>query len=327
MSRQRLRGVIVRASQGLAVLALSYLFVFLLLFFLPGDPIRNRLNDPELNFTQEQVDQLLAYYGLDQPLLVQLWNSLSRLARGDLGYSLVTVTPVNERIVDALPSTLQLLVVTLVIALGIAFVLSALAIAGPGAGVQRFAAAVPAAVLSVPVFVIGLLVLLIFSYGLGWFNTLQADSWASTVPAAAVLALPVSAPFARVFIENAREVQHEPYVTFARSKGLTTFEVLTAHVAKPASLPAVTMFGLALGELVAGSVIVESLFNRQGIGSVISSAVSGQDAPVLLGVILLTAATIVTVNFLVDLLYPVLDPRLRSGIEPESTTNARGIIA
>lgn len=314
-----------RVGQGLVVLVLSYLVVFLLLFFLPGDPVSARLSDPESNFSPEQVDQLLAYYGLDQPLWVQLWQSVGRLLRGDLGYSLATVEPVGERIAQALPATLQLAALTVVFATALAIVLAVVATAAPSTRIRGLAAAVPAAMLSVPTFVIGLLVLQVFSYSLGLFSTLQADGWTGAVPAAAVLALPVAAPFARVVIENAREIQGEPYVAFARSKGVGDLRLLAAHVAGPSALPGITMLGLAVAELITGSVIVESIFNRHGIGSVIEFAVSSQDSPVLLGVILLAAAAVVVVNLAVDLLYPLLDPRLRSaGAAPTLTTSTTG---
>lgn len=306
------RYCLARAGQGLIVLGLSYLLVFLLLFFLPGDPIRARLSDPEANYSPQEIDQLLTYYGMDEPLWVQLWRAVSRLFQGDLGYSLTTVEPVGERIVAALPSTIQLSVVTFVFAVVLALGLTVIATAAPWPSVRRLATAVPAALLSVPSFVIGLVVLQVFSYQLGLFSTLSSDGWAGAVPAAAVLALPVSAPFARVLIENAKEVQSEPYVTFARSKGLATGRLLLAHVAKPSALPGVTMLGLAVAELITGSVIVEAIFNRHGVGSVIESAVSSQDSPVLLGIIILAAASIVLVNLVVDLLYPLLDPRLRA---------------
>lgn len=302
---------LVRVGHGLVVLALSYLVVFLLLFVLPGDPIRARLNDPESNYSPEQIDQLLAYYGMDQPLWVQLWQAVKRLLQGDLGYSLTTVEPVGERIVQALPSTIQLAATTLVFSVIIALVLTVLATVAPAAAVRRFAASVPAGLLSVPTFVFGLLVLQVFSYKLGLFSTLKTDGWIGALPAAAVLALPISAPFARVLIENAREVQAEPFVTFAKSKGMSTGRLLFSHIARPSSLPGVTMLGLAAAELITGSVIVEAIFNRHGIGSVIESAVSSQDSPVLLGVILLAAGVVVLVNLAVDLLYPLLDPRLK----------------
>ncbi|WP_072803618.1 ABC transporter permease [Rhodococcoides yunnanense] len=302
---------LVRVGHGLIVLALSYLTVFLLLFVLPGDPISARLNDPDSSYSPEQIDQLLAYYGMDQPLTVQLWRAVSRLFQGDLGYSLTTVEPVGERILQALPSTIQLSVITLVFSVLIALVLTVIATVAPALPVRRFAASVPAGLLSVPTFVFGLLVLQVFSYNLGLFSTLKTDGWVGALPAAAVLALPISAPFARVLIENAREVQTEPFVTFAKSKGMSTPRLLFAHIARPSSLPGVTMLGLAAAELITGSVIVEAIFNRHGIGSVIESAVSSQDSPVLLGVILLAAGVVVVVNLGVDLLYPLLDPRLK----------------
>lgn len=315
------RYVAARVGQGLLVLALSYLVVFLLLFFLPGDPIRARLSDPEANFSPEQVQQLLAYYGMDQPLWAQLWRSVTRLLHGDLGYSLTTVEPVRARIAGAVPATVELATVTAVFAAVLAVGLAVAASTAPWAPVRRVVTAVPAALLSVPTFVIGLVALQIFSYQLGLFSTLRSDGWTGAVAPAAVLALPVAAPLARVLIENARRVQTEPFVTFARSKGLTTARLLAAHVARPSALPGVTMLGLAVAELVTGSVIVESVFNRHGIGSVIESAVSGQDSPTLLGIILLAAGAVVLVNLLVDLLYPLLDPRLRPepAVRPEVT--------
>ncbi|WP_051027653.1 ABC transporter permease [Nocardia higoensis] len=306
------RYFLARAGQGLVVLGLSYLVVFLLLFFLPGDPIRARLSDPEANFSPEQVDQLLAYYGMDEPVWVQLRQTLGRLLHGDLGYSLTTVEPVRDRIAEALPATAELATVTTLFAVVLAAGLTALATTAPWEPLRRFATAGPAALLSVPTFVIGLVVLQIFSYQLGLFSTLKADGWTGAIPPAAVLALPVAAPLARVLIENAHRTQGEPFVTFARSKGLGPARLLRAHVVRPSALPGVTMLGLAVAELITGSVIVEAVFNRHGIGSVIEAAVSSQDSPTLLGIILLASGVVVLVNLAVDLLYPVLDPRLRA---------------
>ncbi len=319
------RFCVTRIGQGLVVLALSYLLVFLLLFFLPGDPIRARLADPDVTYSPEQVNQLLAYYGMDQPIWAQLGRAVSRLFQGELGYSLTTVKPVRQTIADAMPSTLQLATLTFAFAVGLAALTSAVAVASPWRPVRRVATGIPAGLLSVPTFVIGLGLLQVFSYRLGWFSTLQATGWSGTIPPAVVLALPISAPFARVLIENAREVEGEAYVTFAKSKGLTGTRLLLAHVARPSALPGVTMLGLAVAELITGSVIVEAVFNRHGLGSVISTAVSGQDSPVLLGVILLAAGAIVVVNLAVDLLYPLLDPRLRGRATVDDLPGQQGV--
>lgn len=305
------RHVAARIGQGLLVIALAYVAVFLLLFLLPGDPVQARLNDPEVTYTQDQIDQLLAYYGLDLSLPSQFWQAVSRLLHGDLGVSLVTLQPVTERIGDALPATLQLISLTLGFALVFALVLAVIATISPWPAVRRTVTSVPAALLSVPTFVIGLAVLQVFSYQLRWFSILNSGGWAGAIPGALVLALPVSAPLARVLIENAGDIQREPFVTFARSKGMGTAALLWAHVARPAALPGVTMVGLMAAELITGTVIVERIFNRDGLGSVIESAVTGQDSPVLLGVILLAATTVVLVNLAVDLTYPLLDPRIR----------------
>lgn len=300
-----------RVGQGIAVLVLSYLMLFFVLFWIPGNPVQAMLADPDATYTPQQVNELLAYYGLNRPVLDQLLTSFWHLLQGNLGVSLAKVEPVGTMIAQALPSTLQLAAATAVVTVLIAGVVSTVATTAPWRWLRRIALAIPALSLSVPSFVLALTVLQVFSYQLGWFNTLTATGLSATLPAAIVLAIPVAAPFTRVLSESAIEVQREPFVTFARSKGLSQAKILLAHVLRLSAMPGVTMLGLAVSELIAGSVIVESVFSRNGLGSVIDAAVTSKDSPVILGTVLLVVAMIVVINLAIDLLYPLLDPRLR----------------
>jgi peptide/nickel transport system permease protein len=300
-----------RVGQGIVVLVVSYLALFFVLFWIPGNPIQAMLADPDATYTPQQVNELLAYYGLNRPVLDQFGVSVWHLLHGNLGISLAKVEPVNTMIAQALPSTLQLAAYTAVIVVIIAVVVSTVAATTRWRPVRLVALTIPALSLSVPSFVLALTVLQVFSYELGWFNTLTATGLSATLPAAIVLAIPVSAPFTRVLSESAIDVEREPFVTFARSKGLSQTRILLAHVLRPSAMPGVTMLGLAVSELIAGSVIVESVFSRNGLGSVIDAAVTSKDSPVILAVVLLAVAVIIVINLGIDLLYPLLDPRLR----------------
>ena len=300
-----------RTGQAVIVVLLTYVFTFLVISVLPGDPITSTLRDPENGFSQEEIDRVIGYYHLDDPLPAQLWLSLSRFVTGDLGMSMRANVDVSTLIGDALPSTLQLagaaLLVSLVLALTIAYVTQILP-PRYGQGVVR---SLPSLSLSVPTFVIGILLVRVFAFELGWFTILEPDAAVATLVAAVALGIPVSAQIAEVLVTNVDHEQRQDYAAVARSRGLSTSGLFWKHLLKPSSLPVLTVLALAVGELLGGSLITESIFGRNGIGSLVQKAVTSQDLPVLQAVVSLAAVVFVVVNLVTDLLYPVLDARLR----------------
>ncbi|PJI93679.1 ABC transporter permease [Luteimicrobium subarcticum] len=300
-----------RVGQAALVVLLTYVFTFLVISVLPGDPVTSMLRDPENGFSDQDVQQIVAYYHLDQPVLVQLATSLGRFLTGDLGVSLRTQVPVTQLLGDALPSTLELTAT----ALGVALLLAVVVAYGTqflpprlGQGIVR---AVPSAALSVPSFVIGIVLVRTFGFQLGWFSITDPDSLTATLVAGVALGIPVSAQIAEVLVANLDHERTQDYVTLARSRGLTSRELFRRHLLKPSALPVLTVVAIAVGELLGGSLITESVFGRQGVGTLVETSVTGQDLPVLQAVVVLAAIVFVVVNLAADLLYPLLDARLR----------------
>lgn len=302
-----------RIAQAVVVVLLAYVFTFVVISVLPGDPVSSTLRNPDNGFSEDDIQRIVAYYGLDQPVPVQLATALGRFLVGDFGISLRTNLPVGDAIVEALPSTLILaasaLGVALVLAVAIAFGTQALPVRY-GQGVLR---AFPSLFLSVPNFVIGLLLIHLFAFGLGLFRVIDAESGWATFFAAVALGIPVSAQLAEVLIASLDHEARQDYVAVARSRGLGRTALFAKHLLKPSALPAVTVLALTVGELLGGSLITETIFGRNGIGTLVQRAVTSQDLPVLQAVVSLAAVVFVVVNLIADLSYPLLDPRVSAG--------------
>lgn len=300
-----------RAAQAVLVILLTYVFTFLVISVLPGDPVTNTLSDPQNGFSQADVQQITQYYHLDQPVLVQLWFSLSRFVVGDLGVSLRSDVPVSTLVGQALPSTLALAGTALVVALLIALLVAYGSQFLPPRLGQGIVRAIPSLSLSVPSFVIGLVLIRLLAFQLGIFKITEPQGPVATLVAAVALGVPVSAQIAEVLVANLDRERTQDYVALARSRGLSSSGLFWRHLLKPSALPVLTVVGLAVGELLGGSVITETVFGRTGIGTLVEDAVTSQDLPVLQAVVVLAAVVFVVVNLLTDVLYPLLDARLR----------------
>ncbi|GAA4785524.1 MULTISPECIES: ABC transporter permease [Microbacterium] len=300
-----------RLAQAAAVVVLAYVFTFIVISVLPGDPVTNTLRNPENGFSEEEIARITAYYGLDQPVWVQLWQSLSRFLVGDLGISMRSNLPVSRLIAEVLPSTLVLagtaLLVAVVLALAIAYGTQRLP-RRYGQGVLR---AFPSLFLSIPNFVIGLLLIQVFAFQLGVFRIIDPEGAWATFFAAVALGIPVSAQIAEVLIAGLDHEARQEYATVARARGLAQAPLFLKHLLRPSSLPVVTVLALTVGELLGGALITETIFGRTGIGSLVQRSVSTQDLPALQAIVSLAAVVFVVVNLLADLVYPLLDPRVK----------------
>ncbi|MGO4714371.1 ABC transporter permease [Bradyrhizobium sp. 2TAF24] len=300
-----------RLAQAIAVIVLTYVFTFVVVSILPGDPITNILRDPQNGFTEDQIRAIIAAQGLDKPLLVQLGTSISHFVTGDLGLSMRSTRPVSTLIAEVLPSTLILasagLAVALLLAVAIAYGTQFLP-RRLGQGVLR---ALPSLFLSVPNFVIGLVLIHAFGFQLGLFRVIEPESAWATFFAAIALGIPISAQIAEVLIANLDHESRQEYIAVARSRGLGQTRLFIRHLLKPSSLPVVSVIALTIGELLGGSLITETVFGRTGIGSLVQRSAATQDLPVLQAVVSLAAVVFVLVNLLADLAYPLLDPRVK----------------
>jgi peptide/nickel transport system permease protein len=309
--------VLRRLGGALLVLVLAFTAAYVLLAALPGDAVLARYGNPDLGLTADQLAEIRAAYGAHRPALLQYLDTAASFLQGDLGYSVQSGAAVSALLAEALPSTLALaslgLLVAVVLAVAIAFTATHGSLHGTRltAWLRGALRGLPPLMVSLPVFWIGIMLIQVFSFRLGLVPVLNASPAQALILPVATLAIPIAAPLAQVLIRSIDEVTAQPFVAVARSRGASSWWLLWRTVARNALLPALTMAGLLFGELVGGAVVTEAVFGRMGVGQLTAQAVGARDTPVLMAVVVLSTVVFVLVNLLVDLLYPVLDARLR----------------
>jgi peptide/nickel transport system permease protein len=303
-----------RFGQALAVLALTFTAAFLLLQVLPGDAIMIKFMAPEMALTPEQIADIRAAYGADLPLWERYLSTVGQFLTGNFGYSIQAGVPVSKLLLTNLPSTLLLASLGFTAALILTILLAAASnMTGMGwlrAGLQ----ALPSLFISVPVFWLGIMLIQIFSFQLGLVSVISPGPVEKLVLPVMTLAIPISAPLAQILMRNIDQVLTQPFVAVARAKGASRNWVLWRHVARNALLPTLTIAGVLFGELLAGAVVTEAVFGLSGLGGLTYQAVGNHDTAVLQAIVVISALAFVTINLIVDLLYPVLDPRLGSKV-------------
>ncbi|MEU1730143.1 ABC transporter permease [Streptosporangium sp. NPDC020145] len=306
--RRRLRAVLVRLATSLLVIWGAATVSFAALQLTPGS-VADALVGTSIVSPQVKA-QIIADYGLDRPVLTQYLSYLGMVVRGDLGHSYQLNESVGTAIWSQLGASLQLTAAGMGLALVLATVLALLTakrsrwIRGVSSGAELVGT-------SVPIFWVGILLLTVFSFQLGWFPAAGGDGLAGLVLPAISMALPVTALLAQVMREGLERALDEPFVLTARARGMSDAAVRLRHALRHALLPVVTLAGWLFGLLLGAMVVIEQVFSRQGLGTLMLGAVTGKDLPVVMGVTLLTATVYVVVNALIDLLYLVIDPRLR----------------
>ncbi|MFF4034200.1 ABC transporter permease [Streptomyces sviceus] len=306
------RYVIKRLGQAVGVLWAAYTVSFLVLNWLPGDPVTAMagagMDSGDVDPTR--LAALRHEYGFDQPVLVQYAEYLGRAVRGDFGDSVSTGRPVTSTLADALPQTLQLTGAALLLAVLLGGGLAVVATYTSQRWLRQLLLSVPPLGVSVPTFWVGLLLVETFSFRLHWFPAFGNDGLRGLVLPALTLAIPTGAQVAQVLAKSLLTALDQAYVETARAKGAGRWRVHLRHALRNASLPALTVVGLLVGQLIAGSVVVETVFSRDGLGRVTAAAVTAQDIPLVQGVVVFGALIFVTTNLVVDLVYPLLDPRI-----------------
>ncbi|MAG12968.1 MAG: glutathione ABC transporter permease GsiC [Spirochaetales bacterium] len=283
--------------------------VFFVLHLLPGDPAAIMLG---FHVTEERVKVLREEMGLDDPLYVQYGRFISKMIRGDLGRSMSKRRPVAQLIRDQLPATVSLAVAGLGCALVLGILLGVLAATHQGRWLDTGGMIAALLGVSVPSFWLGLILILFFSVKLKLIPILGGGSGlVRLILPAIALGLRSAAMIARLVRSSLLEVLRQEYISTARAKGLSERVVIYGHGLKNALIPVVTVVGLQFGRLLAGSVVIENVFGREGIGSLLVHAIQVQDIPVVQGVVLVTGLIYILVNVLVDMSYVVLDPRVR----------------
>lgn len=310
-SGPRLHWLVKRILMSFAVLWAAYTLTFLILYILPSDPVTIMLNQGEQSTVDiAQVNALKALYHLDQPFYIQYAWSLWDLLHFNLGHSIVSGDPVTRLVLQALPPTLLLAFCALIVAIIVGGGLAAGVSVLPAGRLKSAFLALPSLGAALPTFWLGLLLLQGFSFSHAWFPAMGNQGWQSLVLPTLTLAVPTAATLAQVMNRSLADVWRRPFIDALRLKGASTAHLLWRHVVPNAAIPLLTLTGMVFGHLLAGAVVTETIFSREGLGRLAQGAVSTQDIPVVQGVVLTAATIFVMVNFVVDLLYPLLDPRL-----------------
>lgn len=302
---------------GLAVSVVLVLWgaatvAFLAFRVIPGDPVSVMLG-PLAQVSEEVKDGIRADLGLDRPPLEQYVAFIGQLARGDLGESYQLRMPVTEVIGRQLGATLQLSLLALVLAVVLALAVSIFVRGQVG---RTVAAGVELLILSSPVFWIGLILLSVFAFGLGWFPVSGARNPATLVLPAITLALPVAALLSQVLRDGLTQAERMPFAETVRARGAGPAWFTVRHGLRHGAASAITLAAYLTGSVLGGAVLVETVFARPGLGRVALAAISDRDLPVITGIILLSALVFVVVNLVVELVHPLIDPRVsvaRSG--------------
>jgi peptide/nickel transport system permease protein len=305
-----------RGLEALLTVVLASLLVFGMVAGLPGDPATIILGD---RGTPEQLQALRAYLGLDAPIPVQYARWLGRILRGDLGYSMLSGVPVADTLARALPVTLQLAAAALVVVLAIALPVGVYAGTRPGSRLARLLGWYHGLALAVPVFWLGIVLSWFFGVKVRWlppsgFVPLGQDvaGWArSLVLPAATLGVGVGSVMARFVQAALEDVLGRDYVRTARAKGLRERGVIWRHALRNALVPIVTVFGIQAGFFIGGAVITEAVFAVPGIGTALWRSILNRDYLLTQSIILVSIVTFVAISLLTDIVYAVLDPRIR----------------
>ena len=299
------------ARRLVAIIALTFgitVLVFLIIRLIPGDPaivmLGTNAGDPEI------VARLHHQLGLDQPMPEQYVRWIGNVLHGDFGYSYGQQQSVTSLLAANFPGTIQLTVAALALSLILGSVIGVAAAIKRNGGVDTAAMGIALIFMSIPSFWLGLLLILLFAVQLDWFQVVGGASLKGLVLPAVTLALGSAGFNARFVRSSVIQAQTLRHVITARAKGITRIEVFRRHVLRNALLPVLTVAGLQVGQLLSGAVIVETVFSRPGIGRLLVQAILAKDYLTVQAVVLIIAVIYAVTNFIVDLLYPVLDPRI-----------------
>ena len=286
------------------------LLIFIMLRIIPGSPVLVMLGE---HYDQETIERLTELMGLDQPLLVQFFDYVKGALMGDLGVSYRYQRPVADMIMDALPYTVKLAVMAALFAWVMGLVSGIIAAVNNNNFIDRLFMGVSLLGVSMPIFMTSLVLQYIFSFKLGILPMTEDGSMVSMILPAIALGWNSAGSVARMTRSSLIEVMQADYIDTAKAKGLLRGAVILKHALRNSLLPVVTMMALQLSSMLSGAVITESVFAIPGIGRLATEAISNRDMPVLQGTVLFTTVIVIAGNLLADMLYSVLDPRIRKG--------------
>ena len=286
------------------------LLTFLLIHLVPGDPVDVMLGE---SASVADRDQLRAELGLNQPLIQQFGSYLSRLSHGDFGHSIHTKQPIIDMLKTRYPATLKLAILSLLIGLSIGIPLGIYAALKANHWQDFVVTIVSVRLSAMPAFWLGPMLMLVFAVWLGWLPVSGMESNTSIILPAITLGFGLSAILTRMTRTSLLEVLNDDYIRTARAKGLSEHTVIIRHALRAALLPIITIVGLQMGSLLAGTVITETVFSWDGIGRLLVESIEKRDYPVTQACVLVVALSYVLVNLATDMLYRFADPRVKFG--------------
>jgi peptide/nickel transport system permease protein len=297
-----------RFGQAVFILIGITLVTYVLLYLVPADPVRQIAGR---SATAETVESIRRQLGLDLPLWQQYLRYLGNLLQGDLGRSYIQRAEVSTLILSRLPATLLLMAGAIAVELMIGFAAGIYAATRRGRRGDRAVMVLSFAAVSAPQFVVGILLLYVFSVRLGWFPISGYGTFSHLVLPAVTLGILGGGWYSRMIRASMIDVLRQDYIQTARAKGASERRVVFVHALRNAILPVIAMIGLDIGIFMSGAVVVESVFGWPGIGQLAWQAIQRVDIPIIIGVTLVAAAAIVIGNLLADLVAPLIDPRIR----------------
>lgn len=286
---------------------LSFLFVRLA----PGDPVLTILNVDELSVSQEQVEKLREDMGFNKPLLAQYGLWLMRFIQLDLGTSYVTGQPVMEMFLISLPATIELTLGSLFVMLAVSIPLGSLSALYRNSWIDQVSRTLSILGAAVPSFWLGLILIDLFGVRFSWFPTMGRDGFASMILPSLTLGLAISSVYVRLLRSSLLDSLSQEFVRSARARGLSERRIFMIHAFRHSLPPVITVFGVSLGSLIGGVVVIEVLFAYPGIGKLVIDAIRQRDYPIIQGYILIMAIIVFIVNTCVDLSYSYLNPELK----------------
>lgn len=304
------RYALTRLALAVVVLWGAATLAFLTLHLTPGNPVDTVLG-PLTTVSDSVKAQIRQDFGLDQPLSTQYVDYLGRLLTGDLGRSYQLQQPVAQVIGDQLWPTVQLAVSATVLALVVSVVV-AVTTSGRRKLPRLLSSAVELVAVSAPPFWIGIILLTFFSFRLELFPVAGREGVGALVLPTITMALPIAAILTQVLRHGLDGALRQPFAITARARGLSEGAVRTRHALRHSTIPALTLTGFVVGSLLGGAVLAETVFGRPGLGRVAVQAIQSKDIPVVMGIVVLSAVVFVVINIVIDLLYLVVDPRLRT---------------
>ncbi|WP_261554523.1 ABC transporter permease [Frankia tisae] len=301
-----------RLAQAVGVLWAAYTVSFFVLYYLPGDPVAAMFGGgaDAATINPAQLDELRHRYGFDKPVIVQYFDYLGKALRGDFGNSVSSGRSVSSTLGHALPQTFALAGAALLLSVVLGGALAISASYTRRRWLRQALLSLPSLGASLPGFWVGLMLIELFSFRVEWFPAFGHGGLRGLVLPAVTLAVPGTALLAQILAKGLVAALDEPYVQTAQSKGASRWRIHLRHTLRNASLPALTVLGLIGGQLLANAVVVETVFAREGLGRITASAVSTQDIPLVQGVVVFGALVFVVLNLIIDLAYPLLDPRI-----------------